>query len=128
MLVLLVLRRWQLKHDGRLPESVGDLVGDALPAIPVDPQSGWRGEPPRPFTLNKTGRPFAFTFEYAGIAPVVVPPGTPYLTSTADRLEDFVEVSGDSLVEEGHRVKRSLNGPAWPVWTPEERPQGGGRQ
>jgi hypothetical protein len=34
------LRSWQLKHGGKLPESLGELVPSELPRLPLDPYSG----------------------------------------------------------------------------------------
>lgn len=35
--VALAILRWQAAHDGKLPESLAELVPDTLPAIPADP-------------------------------------------------------------------------------------------
>ncbi len=40
MSVALALRAWQRDHDGALPAELGALVGDYLPALPVDPFTG----------------------------------------------------------------------------------------
>jgi hypothetical protein len=33
------IRAWQLKHDGRFPESLDALVPEELPSLPIDPYS-----------------------------------------------------------------------------------------
>jgi ABC-2 family transporter protein len=49
--LILALRAWQLKHDGQLPDDLGELVPAELPALPKDPYSGrsfgyarWKGQ------------------------------------------------------------------------------------
>ncbi|HEX8202905.1 MAG TPA: hypothetical protein VF590_20685, partial [Isosphaeraceae bacterium] len=37
---VLALRRWQLRHDGRLPEALDELLPSELPGLPMDPYSG----------------------------------------------------------------------------------------
>src|SRR5262249_42973904 len=38
--VLFALRSWQLKHDGRLPDRLEELVPSELERLPIDPYSG----------------------------------------------------------------------------------------
>ena len=42
----MAVREWQLRHDGRFPDRLDDLVPDELPILPLDPY---------------TGRPFRYT-------------------------------------------------------------------
>jgi hypothetical protein len=37
---VMAIRAWQLKHDGRFPDHLEDIVPDELPSLPVDPYSG----------------------------------------------------------------------------------------
>jgi ABC-2 family transporter len=37
---VMAIRAWQLRHDGRLPDRLEELVPDDLPSLPVDPYSG----------------------------------------------------------------------------------------
>ena len=36
----LAVERWRLKHDGKLPANLGELVPDYLPSLPLDPYDG----------------------------------------------------------------------------------------
>jgi hypothetical protein len=37
---VLAIRAWQLRHDGRFPDRLDELVPEELPSLPVDPYSG----------------------------------------------------------------------------------------
>ena len=57
LLQIMAIRIWQLKHDGRFPESLSALVPSELAELPTDPYSGrpfgyrpWHGEP-----IGRTG-------------------------------------------------------------------------
>src|SRR5205823_6518967 len=43
------LRSWQLKHEGKLPEALGELVPSELSRLPLDPYSG------QPFHYIRSG-------------------------------------------------------------------------
>ncbi len=43
---VLAIRAWQLRHDGRFPDRLDELVPEELPSLPVDPYSG------KPFWLR----------------------------------------------------------------------------
>ncbi len=45
-LLYLAVREWQLRHGGKLPDQLGELVPEELPSLPLDPY---------------TGRPFGYT-------------------------------------------------------------------
>ena len=49
----MAVRDWQLRHGGRFPDKLDDLVPDELPSLPLDPY---------------TGRPFGYT-TYALVKP-----------------------------------------------------------
>jgi hypothetical protein len=49
--LILALRSWQFKHNGQLPDDLGELVPEELPTLPKDPYSGhsfgyarWHGQ------------------------------------------------------------------------------------
>jgi hypothetical protein len=115
------LRRWQLEHDGRLPESLDAVICEALPVIPLDPWSGQNNEPPKTFTLNRNGRPFAFEVRQNGVDVDVIPAHTPYLTPDDDALDQFAAEKEDRSKDAGSPVKTGWSFYAWPVWTPEEK-------
>jgi ABC-type transport system involved in multi-copper enzyme maturation permease subunit len=66
---VLAVREWQLRHDGRFPDRLQDLVPDVLPSLPTDPYSG---------------RPFLYTtFAQAlGLHPVGEWPNPPWPPDT----------------------------------------------
>jgi hypothetical protein len=47
---VLAVREWQLRHGGRFPDRLDDLVPDTLPSLPPDPYTG------RPFGYTTFGR------------------------------------------------------------------------
>jgi hypothetical protein len=47
---VLAVREWQLRHGGRFPDRLDDLVPDTLPGLPLDPYTG------RPFGYTTIGR------------------------------------------------------------------------
>ena len=118
ILLLFLLRQWQLNRGGQLPETLDQLVGETLGTVPVDPLSG------SPFTLNRSGRPFPFMLRYIGIhQPDYVRANTPYLTCDEDYLELFVHFEDGPWGpwnEEDSMEMRRFGGPAWPVWKPAE--------
>jgi hypothetical protein len=40
LVLVLTVRAWQLRHDGKFPDRLEDLVPEELPSLPVDPFSG----------------------------------------------------------------------------------------
>ncbi len=47
---ILAVREWQLRHGGRFPDRLDELVPDTLPSLPLDPYTG------RPFGYTTFGR------------------------------------------------------------------------
>jgi heme/copper-type cytochrome/quinol oxidase subunit 4 len=87
---ILAIRVWQLRHDGRFPESLEALLPKELPSLPKDPYTG------RPFLyVPSTGEyalPLRFALSGPGISraqsPAAVPPGSRLLYSVAPKPED----------------------------------------
>jgi hypothetical protein len=50
LILVLAVREWQLRHDGRFPDRLDDVVPDPLPSLPRDPYTG------RPFGYTTFGR------------------------------------------------------------------------
>jgi hypothetical protein len=59
LVYVMAVREWQLRHDGRFPDRLEDLVPEVLPSLPIDPYSG---------------RPFGYA-TVAGVAAAPPPTG-----------------------------------------------------
>ena len=66
--LILALRAWQLKHDGQLPDDLGALVPEELPALPKDPYGR------RDLRVRSLERPESLPIAYCARRTARIPP------------------------------------------------------
>jgi hypothetical protein len=101
------IRAWQLRHDGRFPDRLDELVPEELPSLPVDPYSGkpFNYLPEHPIAQGRL-----LSSAHNLVYPIRPAPSGPYRIGTR-KLKDFAWIAlafaSSSLASSDRPVARS---------------------